>query len=104
MENYNLEQVGCIIVVIAPIMESLRMYGARALRIVDARVGMLAQALYLQAVQQGFECGAVLGIRVAALNQWLALKEPEETAMMAVMMGPGIPEISPLDLTFFSHV
>jgi SagB-type dehydrogenase family enzyme len=97
---YNWEQAAAVLVVVARISDALATYGNRALRIVNADVGTIAQRAYLACTALGAGVGASLGYPNAVVDGFVGLEAGVESAMILVAFGNQTPDAS----AFRSHV
>ncbi|WP_371483932.1 SagB family peptide dehydrogenase [Kitasatospora sp. NBC_00315] len=98
LSNYNLEQAGAVITVAAPTRAVLDAVGDRGLRLVNATVGSISQALYTAAAALDLACGVALGFDCVSYAEELGLDGPGETPLLIMMIGHERPQ--PAD---FSH-
>ncbi|MGF1429241.1 nitroreductase family protein [Kitasatospora sp. LaBMicrA B282] len=93
LANYNLEQAGAMILAATPTGAVLDALGDRALRLVNATVGAVSQALYTAAAAAGLACGVALGFDCVSYAEHLALGDPSsgpldgEIPMLIMMIG-----------------
>lgn len=85
MQNYNIDQTGCILFVVGRLRPLLEFYGPRGYRIINSYVGMTAQLTYVASAALGLDCGAVLGVRALHVKKTLLL-EPEQNVFLAVYL------------------
>lgn len=78
MENYNLDEAGCILFIVGNLPAMLERYGPRGYRVLNAYVGTAAQLSYLSAARLDLRCGVVLGVRAQRSKRILLLDPPKE--------------------------
>ncbi|MFC9328563.1 nitroreductase family protein [Kitasatospora sp. NPDC057015] len=98
LSNYNLEQAGAVIVPAVPTAAVLDAVGDRGLRLVNAAVGAISQAVYTASAALGLACGVALGFDCVSYAEELGLDGPGETPLLIMMIGHERPQ--PAD---FSH-
>ncbi|GGV34575.1 hypothetical protein GCM10010495_59440 [Kitasatospora herbaricolor] len=98
LSNYNLEQAGAVIVPAAPTAAVLDAVGDRGLRLVNATVGAISQAVYTACAALHLACGVALGFDCVSYAEELGLDGPGETPLLIMMIGHERPH--PAD---FSH-
>ena len=98
LSNYNLEQAGAVITAAAPTPAVLDAVGDRGLRLVNASVGAVSQAVYTAAAALGLACGVALGFDCVSYAEELGLNSTGEIPLLIMMVGHERPH--PAD---FSH-
>lgn len=105
LANYNLEQAAAVIVPTAPTAAVLDAVGDRGLRLVNAAVGAVSQALYTAASALGLGCGVALGFDCLSYIEELglegegpALDGAAEVPLLIMMIGHERPQ--PADFSF----
>ncbi|MFC8451024.1 SagB family peptide dehydrogenase [Kitasatospora sp. NPDC057223] len=98
LSNYNLEQAGAVITAAAPTPAVLDAVGDRGLRLVNASVGAVSQAVYTAASALGLACGVALGFDCVSYAEELGLDSSGEIPLLIMMVGHERPH--PAD---FSH-
>jgi hypothetical protein len=87
LHNYNLEQAAAVLAVIARPAAVIGAIGDRGLRVVNAEVGAVAQAVYLAAAALNVGCGAALGFDNATVGERLALSAADQRPLLLIMAG-----------------
>ncbi|MBB4931773.1 SagB-type dehydrogenase family enzyme [Lipingzhangella halophila] len=87
LDNYNLEQVAAVLVVLARTQAAVETVGARAYRAVNAEVGAVAQSAYLVSAALGVGCGVALGLDNIAFAERLGVAETQERPYLLLMIG-----------------
>jgi SagB-type dehydrogenase family enzyme len=85
--NYNMEQVGAVVMVLGKLGPMLEVYGNRGYRILNAEVGMVAQGLYMATTAVSCGCGAILGFNNLEFNRVLGLEGTDERTILALLIG-----------------
>ncbi len=85
MENYNLDETGCILFLTGDLDSALRRFGPRGYRILNAHIGMQAQLAYVAAAHEGLDCGIALGVRAQTAKRVFALAEGREVFLAAFL-------------------
>ncbi|GAA2132866.1 SagB family peptide dehydrogenase [Kitasatospora kazusensis] len=98
LANYNLEQAGAVIVPAAPTPAVLDAVGDRGLRLVNAAVGAVSQAVYTAAAALGLACGVALGFDCVSYADELGLAERGEVPLLIMMIGHDRPR--PADFSY----
>ncbi|MFD0258979.1 SagB family peptide dehydrogenase [Kitasatospora indigofera] len=98
LSNYNLEQAGAVLVPAAPTAAVLDAVGDRGLRLVNATVGAVSQAVYTACAALHLACGVALGFDCVSYAEELGLDGPGETPLLIMMIGHERP-----DQADFSH-
>ena len=98
LSNYNLEQAGAVLMAAAPTPAVLDAVGDRGLRLVNASVGAVSQAVYTAAAALGLACGVALGFDCVSYAEELGLESTGEIPLLIMMVGHERPH--PAD---FSH-
>jgi SagB-type dehydrogenase family enzyme len=86
MLNYNLDDAGCLIFVTGDLDTMLTCHGPRGYRVLNARIGMMAQLAYVAAAALSLDCGVVLGARAQRVKRLLDLS-PARDVMLAIYVG-----------------
>lgn len=87
LNNYNLAEVGALIVLTGRLNPALRAYGNRGLRLLNLEIGAMVQTLYLAGTALGLGCGAALGFDNAQVTAELQLARDDERAILWLMVG-----------------
>ncbi|MGP4102647.1 nitroreductase family protein [Nonomuraea sp. KM90] len=94
LNNYNMEQVGAVVMVLARPHAVMAATGQRGYRFLNAEVGAAAQAMYLAAAAANIGCGAALGFDNVSyaehLNRQADLSrddEDHEWPLLIMMLG-----------------
>lgn len=87
LQNYNLAEVGALIVLTGRLNPALHAYGNRGLRMLNMEIGAMVQTLYLAGTALGLGCGAALGFDNAKVTAELQLDRDDERAMLWLMVG-----------------
>lgn len=101
LKNYNLAEVGALIVLTGRLGAALRAYGNRGLRVLNLEVGAVVQTIYLAGTALGLGCGAALGFDNATVATALGLDPAEERAMLWLMVGRERPTQASFDDVLF---
>lgn len=86
MLNYNLDEAACLIFVTGDLGCMIEQHGARGYRVLNARIGMIAQLAYTAAAALSLECGVVLGARAQLVKRLMAMPASREV-MLAIYVG-----------------
>lgn len=86
MQNYNINQTGLLLAVVARHDAAYAAWGERSIRICNGEAGMAAQRLYLAAAQLGLSCGAVLGFNCAEADRLFGLDRPAESIVLMMLI------------------
>jgi SagB-type dehydrogenase family enzyme len=87
LENYNLEQVGAVVVPTLRAAAVLDAVGGRGYLLANAIIGAVAQGVYTAAARAGLGCGAALGFDNAAYAERLGLTGSDEVPLLILMIG-----------------
>lgn len=87
LNNYNLEQAAAVITVVVRPAAVISAIGDRGLRLVNAEVGAVAEAVYLAAAAAGTSCGAALGFDNVSLAERLGLTATDEWPALLLLVG-----------------
>lgn len=87
LDNYNMTQVGAVLVISGFLDETRRRYGDRGYRMLNLEVGAVAQTAYLAAAATGIGCGAVGGIDNVAVDELLGIASSGENSLLFVLLG-----------------
>lgn len=101
LRNYNLAEVGAVIVVVGKPYRMLEVYGNRGYRILNAEVGMAAQNIYLISEALSINCGATLGFENLPFNRLLGLEGTDDYSLLLLLVGPGSKENADFDARLF---
>jgi len=86
MQNYNINQTGLLLAVVARHAAAYAAWGGRSIRICNGEAGMAAQRIYLAAAQLGLSCGAVLGFHCAEADRLFGLDRPDESIVLMLLV------------------
>lgn len=86
MQNYNINQTGLLLAVVARHEAAYAAWGERSIRICNGEAGMAAQRIYLAAAQLGLSCGAVLGFHCAEADRLFGLDRPAESIVLMMLI------------------
>jgi SagB-type dehydrogenase family enzyme len=100
LENYNLEQIAAIIVIVGRLQEVLSAWGSRGVRIMNAEAGMIAQRCYLAASALGLGCGAALGVNAILMNPVVEADGEHESAILQIFIGHQVASADAYDFTY----
>jgi SagB-type dehydrogenase family enzyme len=100
LENYNLEQIAAIIVIVGRLQEVLSAWGSRGVRIMNAESGMLAQRCYLAASALGLGCGAALGVNAILMNPIVGANGESESAILQLFIGHQVASADAYDFAY----
>ena len=100
LENYNLDQVAAILVVIARLEAVWTAWGGRGLRIMNAEAGMVAERCYVAASALGLGCGAALGLDATRINRVLGIDGEKESSILLIFIGHQAPSAYAYDFRF----
>jgi len=81
MENYNIDETGCILFIVGNLPRIVDLYGARGYRILNAYAGMAAQLTYASSAALGLDCGVVLGVRAQHVKSTLLLDQDQNVVL-----------------------
>jgi SagB-type dehydrogenase family enzyme len=87
LQNHNFEQAAAIIAIVGDMERMLDVFGNRGMRILNAEVGIVTQALYMSASAMSVGCGAVLGYENLSVNRLLGLEGTTQTALLLLLVG-----------------
>lgn len=87
LTNYNLEQAGVVLAVLARPFAAIDAAGARGYRLVNAEVGAVAQAIYTSCAALGLGCGAALGFDNESYVERLGLAGGPDWPLLLLMVG-----------------
>ena len=86
MQNYNINQTGVLLAIVARHGAAHAAWGDRSIRICNGEAGMAAQRIYLAAAQLGLSCGAVLGFNCAEADGLFGLDRPAESIVLMMLI------------------
>ncbi|MER6382192.1 SagB family peptide dehydrogenase [Streptomyces sp. NPDC001250] len=92
LDNYNLELAGAVIVPAARALTAVDALGARGMRLVNAEIGAVSQAVYTACAGLGIGCGAALGFDNRAYIQELGLRSTDEAPLVILLIGHERPD------------
>lgn len=101
LQNYNLVEIGALIVIVGRPERMLEVYGNRGYRILNAEVGFVAQSLYMVSTALSFNCGAALGFDNIALNRILGLEGSDQRSMLFLLTGYGCKDNADFEAQLF---
>jgi SagB-type dehydrogenase family enzyme len=101
MDNYNLDQIAAILVVVGRLECVETAWGSRGLRIMNAESGMVAQRSYLAASALGFGCGAGLGFNAVQMNRLLGIDGESESSILLIFLGHQVPATYAYDFRLY---
>jgi SagB-type dehydrogenase family enzyme len=87
LENYNVEQVGAVLVPTLRAAAVLDAVGDRGYRLGNAVIGAVSQGVYTAAASVGLGCGAALGFDNVAYAEHLGLTGTDEAPLLVLMVG-----------------
>lgn len=87
LANYNLEQAAAVLVPVARTHAVLDAVGDRGLRLVNAAVGAIAQAVYTAASAAGTGCGVALGFDCVSYAEEFGVADRGEVPLLIMMIG-----------------
>ncbi|MGW5046662.1 SagB family peptide dehydrogenase [Streptomyces griseoluteus] len=87
LANYNLEQAAAVLVPVARTYAVLDAVGDRGLRLVNAAVGAIAQAVYTAASAAGTGCGVALGFDCVSYAEEFGVAGQGEVPLLIMMIG-----------------
>jgi SagB-type dehydrogenase family enzyme len=103
MDNYNLEQASCLLLITGNLRLMLELFGNRGYRLLNHQIGVIAQLAYVAATAGNIRCGAVLGVREQMLKEILGL-DAKEDIFLAVLLGRGERDLQIFDHRFLPDV
>jgi SagB-type dehydrogenase family enzyme len=101
LENYNLDQVAAILVVVGRLQPVLASWGSRGLRIMNAEAGMVAQRCYTAASALGLGCGAALGLDATQINRAVGVDGENESSILLIFIGHQVPSAYAYDFRLY---
>jgi SagB-type dehydrogenase family enzyme len=87
LDNYDLEQAAAVAVVLARTHAVVDAVGERGLRLVNATVGAVSQAVYTAAAATDTGCGVALGFDAVSYVEEFGLEESGEIPLLIMMIG-----------------
>jgi SagB-type dehydrogenase family enzyme len=87
LQNYNLDQAAAVLAIEGRPERMLEIFGDRGYRILNAEVGVLAEAVYLAAASLGIGCGAVLGLDFLSMNELFGLDGTDRRTLLFLLLG-----------------
>jgi SagB-type dehydrogenase family enzyme len=99
MLNYNLDEAVCLVFVTGDLDKMIERHGERGYRVLNARIGMMAQLAYSAAAALSLDCGIVLGMRAQRVKQLLELP-PSRDVMLAIYLGGSTATSESFDFNF----
>jgi len=101
LDNYNLDQMAAIVVVVGRLQSVVTAWGNRGLRIMNAESGMVAQRCYVAASALGLGCGAALGFDATQINRLVGVDGESESSILLMFIGHQVPAAYAYDFRLY---
>jgi SagB-type dehydrogenase family enzyme len=87
LNNHNVDQVPVVLIVVGKLEAALEIFGSRAVRLLNAEAGILAERAYLASTGLSLGCAAVLGFDAQRIRSITAIDGVAEIPLLLIFLG-----------------
>jgi SagB-type dehydrogenase family enzyme len=99
LQNFNLDQISAVLVVVGRLDLALKAVGARGVRVMNAEAGMIAQRIYIASGAKALGCGTVAGFDAAQVAAMVGIGMPADVPLLLIFVGSQVQHVFGYDFS-----